>query len=107
MVISEAATASPPAIDSAPFNDSDLDGFPLLPPCTCVCPVQADLFTGETMSRIIENAVVTTLATMSILMLVFGLGKVIFTKLNWLVFSQRGNYDAVHPSLHSVSPSPV
>lgn len=64
------------------------------PLCTCVCPVKSEVISLNA-DRLIEQTIITTLATVSILGTLFGLGKISLQKLGVLIESsreRRGSY---------------
>ena len=64
------------------------------PLCTCLCPVKSEVISLNA-DRLIEQTIITTLATVSILGTLFGLGKISLQKLGVLIDSsreRRGSY---------------
>lgn len=88
MAIAEASAnnTTEASIDGHSSNSSSL--------CTCLCPVKSEVISLNA-DRLIEQTIITTLATVSILATLFGLGKISLQKLGVLIDSsreRRGSY---------------
>ena len=83
MAIAEATTPAP--TDSSAANHSNL--------CTCLCPVHTEL--SVDMNKLMEQTIVTTMATMSIIGVLLGLGRVVMLNVKPMMDSireKRGSY---------------